>query len=183
MVARVVKFKSSFPSTGPHRTAETAPRQEAGYATGSRAGFPLSFVCPWLLSCPLLPGYFCHKNISRWRRSCAIAGHFYWAHYVVCTSHNHLAVGVLGASTKHPYWTNASIEHTLCVCALYWVHVCKKPFIVERHTTLHKDFDSVVVLSILFHFFCAGAEPTSPQMLGKEDATMELHVLSLVMIT
>lgn len=40
MVARVVKFKSSFPSTGPHRTAETASRQEAGSATGSRPGSP-----------------------------------------------------------------------------------------------------------------------------------------------
>lgn len=147
MVARVVKFKSSFPSTGPHRTAETAPRQEAGSATGSRAGFPLSFVCPWLLSCPLPPGYFCHKDIFRCRRRrCAIAGHFYWAHYVVCTSHNHLAVGVLVASTKHPYYA-----HSLFLCPIL-VRVCKKPFIMERRTTLHKDLDSVVVLSFLFHF-------------------------------
>lgn len=102
-------------------------------------------------------------------------GHFYWAHYVICTSHNHLAVGVLVASTKHPYYA-----HSLFLCPVL-VHVCKKPFIVERHTTLHKDLDSVVVLSFFVSFPCA--EPTSPQMLGEEDATTELHALSLVMVT
>lgn len=139
---------------GPTGWLRLPPRQEAGYAKASRAGFPLSFVCLRLLSCPLLDTL--PQNISRWRRRrCAIAGHFYWAHCVVCTSHNHLAVGVLVAFTKLPYCTNGSIVHTqsLCFCALYWVHVCRKPFIMEKHTTLHKDLDSAVVLSFSVSFF------------------------------
>lgn len=39
-----------------------------------------------------------------------------------------------------------------------------------------------VVLSFLFHFSCAGTEPTFSQKLGA-DAPTELHAISLGMVT
>lgn len=155
MVARVVKFKSSLSSTGPHRTAQTAPQAGSRLCQSKSGLVPVVFRVPVAALLPIAAWILLPQNISRWRRRrCAIAGHFYWAHCVVCTSHNHLAVGVLVASTKLPYCTNGSIVRTqsLCFCALYWVHICKKPFIMEKHTTLHKHLDRVVVLSFLFHF-------------------------------
>lgn len=156
MVARVVKFKSSFPSTGSHRMAQTAPQAGSRLCQSKSGRVSLVFCVPAVALLPIATWILLPQNISRWRRRrCAIAGHFYWAHCVVCTSHNHLAVGVLVAFTKLPYCTNGSIVHTqsLCFCALYWVHVCRKPFIMEKHTTLHKDLDSAVVLSFSVSFF------------------------------
>lgn len=46
MVARVVKFKSSFSSTGPHGTTQTAPQAGSRLCQSKSGQIPLVFCVP-----------------------------------------------------------------------------------------------------------------------------------------